>query len=102
MTHRFDAGIDRGTAFTITVDDAAVRAFPGESVAAALLGDGRRAFRRTARTGAPRSLYCGMGVCWDCLVTIDGRSGQRACMTEAQPGMRVLTGRTGLEPEAGR
>ena len=77
--------------FTIDVDGAAVPACNGQTVAAALLASGRQVFRRTA-TGAPRGVFCGMGVCFDCLVTVNGQGDQRACITPARPGMRVRLG----------
>lgn len=52
----------------------------GESVAAALAAHGIIPLR-TTRSGAARGLFCGMGVCQDCLVEIDGQPGRRACMT---------------------
>jgi predicted molibdopterin-dependent oxidoreductase YjgC len=74
--------------FTIEVNGRAIPALPGQTVAAVLLAAGFRVWRHTP-SGAPRSLFCGMGVCFDCLVTIDGMPDQRACMTPARPGMRV-------------
>ncbi len=62
----------------------------GASVAAALTEAGYRAFRQTAK-GEARGIFCGMGVCQDCLVTIDGAPNQRACMTPARDGARVET-----------
>ena len=44
---------------------------------------------RQARSGAPRGPFCGMGVCFDCLVTVDGRPSQRACLTKVSAGMDV-------------
>ncbi len=76
----------------IEVDGERVAARPGMTVAAALLAAGRRTLRRTAQ-GAPRGLFCGMGVCFDCLVTVDGAPNVRACVTQVAPGMRVETGR---------
>ncbi len=73
---------------TIEVDGRPVAAVPGQTVAAALLGAGITVFRHTP-AGSPRGLYCGMGVCYDCLVTIDGLADQRACITPVRPGMRV-------------
>lgn len=73
---------------TVHLDGEAHRVDPGMSVAAALAAGGRAAFSRDA-AGHPRGLFCGMGICHDCLVTIDGRSSQRACMTKVQDGMRV-------------
>jgi len=81
-------------ALSITVDGEAVAAYPGETVATALLAAGRRTFRHTDH-GAPRSLFCGMGVCFDCLVTVDGQPDVRACMTTVRAGMTVETGGAG-------
>lgn len=65
----------------------------GDSVAAALLAAGRLACRSTPASGAPRGPYCLMGVCFECLVTIDGRANQQGCMIAIAPGMRVETQR---------
>jgi glycine/D-amino acid oxidase-like deaminating enzyme len=73
-----------------------IKAFEGETIAAALTAAGIVAFRRNA-AGAPRGLYCGMGACFECVVTIDGRIGQRACLVKAADGMAV-TGAMAAEP----
>jgi NADPH-dependent 2,4-dienoyl-CoA reductase/sulfur reductase-like enzyme len=65
----------------IRFDGQPIASRPGQTVAAALTAAGVRVWR-TTRHGAPRGLFCGMGVCQDCLVTIDGRSNQRACMAK--------------------
>jgi aerobic-type carbon monoxide dehydrogenase small subunit (CoxS/CutS family) len=65
-------------------------------VAAALIAAGRRVFRTTPG-GAPRGVYCGIGLCFECTVTIDGRSGVRACRTPVRDGMRVDTRAPGAE-----
>lgn len=65
----------------IGFEGAAVPARRGETIAAALTRAGILALRET-RGGAERGLHCGMGVCQDCLVTVDGRANQRACMTK--------------------
>ncbi len=77
---------------TLQVDGESVPAFAGESVATVLLALGRQTFRHTDKNGAPRGLFCGMGVCFDCLVTIDGVDNERACMTPATEGMVIETG----------
>ena len=74
----------------IRFDGAEIEALPGETIAAALAAADIVAVRR-ARSGAPRGPYCGMGVCFDCLVTVDGRPSQRACLTKVAPGMDVRT-----------
>jgi predicted molibdopterin-dependent oxidoreductase YjgC len=84
---------ERGRALTMLVDGGALMAHEGESVAAALLASGRRLTRWTARTGEPRGYFCGMGVCQDCLVTVDGLPNVRACMMPAREGLRVETQR---------
>jgi len=61
----------------------------GSMLAASLLAAGVTTFRQTAVSGAPRGPYCMMGVCFECLVTVDGRSNQQACMVRVAPGMRV-------------
>lgn len=58
---------------------------PGQSVAAALIAAGIRSWR-TTRGGAPRGLFCGIGACFDCLVTINGEPAQRACLVPAHDG----------------
>ncbi len=90
---RMGGGEGRGEAFEISFDGEALRAYPGETVATVLLAAGRRRTRVTGRRGEPRGLYCGMGLCWECVVVVDGRPNQRACTTAAAPGLRVETQR---------
>ena len=61
----------------------------GDTVAAALLAAGQREFRTTPVSGRPRGPFCMMGVCFDCLVEIDGVANRQACMIEVRDGMRV-------------
>jgi predicted molibdopterin-dependent oxidoreductase YjgC len=75
----------------ITIDGAAHVAREGDSVAAALLAAGHAAFRATPVLGRARGPYCLMGVCFDCLVTIDGRPAQQSCAIAVAPGMRIET-----------
>ena len=79
---------DTEHAFSVDVDGQAIAARDGQTIAAALMAAGRRVFRHTS-TGQPRGLYCGMGVCFECAVTVDGVAGQRACVTRVRPGMRI-------------
>jgi len=72
----------------LTLDGRPVTAFEGESVAALLLAEGIVATRLT-RGGEPRGVYCGMGVCFDCLVVVDGVPNTRACVTWVRDGMTV-------------
>ena len=85
---------------SISVDGKAATAREGDSVAAALLGAGSIACRTTAVTGAPRAPYCMMGVCFDCLVVVDGAPNVQGCMTRVRDGMRIETqvGKRRVEP----
>ena len=80
---------DAPATVNVTVDGETVSVRPGDSVAAALLLSGRVETRTTAVSGAPRGPYCMMGVCFECLVSIDGVGNRQACMVEAKDGMRV-------------
>jgi predicted molibdopterin-dependent oxidoreductase YjgC len=77
----------------VVIDGAPFVARAGDSVAAALLAAGRAAFRVTPVRGAARGPYCLMGICFDCLVTIDGRPAQQSCAIAVAPGMRIDTRR---------
>jgi len=85
-----EAGVVRGERLSFSFDGRSIVAFRGESVAAALLAAGERVLRVTA-TGSPRGVFCGMGVCYDCLMVIDGVPSRRACVTLAEAGMKVET-----------
>lgn len=88
--------LDRGDPITISVNGTPVTAYPGESIAAALLAAGIRILRSTGRSmrrtepgNAPRGLFCGMGICFDCRVTVNGVPKVRSCLAEVQPGDEV-------------
>ena len=53
--------------------------------------EGQRTFRYSAKRSEPRSLYCGIGVCQECRMIIDGTINTRACMTQVRAGMVVKT-----------
>jgi predicted molibdopterin-dependent oxidoreductase YjgC len=90
---RMPASIRRGRRVTILVDGQEVVAHDGESIAAALFAAGRRGTRMTVRGAMPRGYFCGMGVCNDCLMTVDGLPNIRTCATPVRDGMRVETQR---------
>ena len=76
-------------AVTIFIDGRPVAAELGESVAAVLLRQKEGWNRTTPVSQSPRAPYCMMGVCFECLVEIDGRQNQQACLTPPQNGMVV-------------
>ena len=79
-----------------------ISAFAGEPVAAALLAHGVMAFRDTVVSGRPRAPYCMIGVCFDCLVEIDGVANRRACQVRVRNGMRVRRQAGAPDPLADR
>lgn len=80
-----------GDTVAFTIDGKRAHAFAGDSVAAALLLAGVDHCRTTPVSGAKRAPYCMMGVCFECLVTIDGIGNRQACLISVHEGMRVET-----------
>ena len=80
--------------FTITFDGRELPVEDGQTVAAALIAAGHRSWRTTRSGGAPRGAFCGIGVCFDCLATVNGRPNVRACLAAARPG-DVITSQDG-------
>jgi predicted molibdopterin-dependent oxidoreductase YjgC len=77
---------DRDT-FTITFDGDPVAVVAGQTIAAALIASGRSSWRTT------RGLFCGIGACFDCLVTVNGTRSARACLITAAAGDVVVSER---------
>lgn len=88
IASRFQTPTEGGAALRFTLDGEPVEARSGTSLAAALLAHSGAASRQTAR-GNGRTAYCMMGVCFDCLVEVDGIPNTQACMTMVRDGMVV-------------
>jgi hypothetical protein len=86
-----DELLNRAPAVTIIIDGQPFAARAGDSVAAALLASGRLACRTTAVSGDARGPFCLMGVCFDCLVVVDGRANQQGCLVLVAEGMEIET-----------
>ncbi|MER9025600.1 (2Fe-2S)-binding protein [Mesorhizobium sp. M0815] len=86
-----------------TFDGASMRAERGDMLATALLAAGVHQVRHSVVSGAPRAPYCLMGVCFECLVTVDGVQNRQACLIEVDDGMTVLSqnGASSLPPHSG-
>jgi sarcosine oxidase subunit alpha len=80
---------DGRRALTIHVEGQAISAREGDTVSAALLASGLDVRRDTAVSGAKRLPYCMMGVCFDCLVTIDGVGNRQGCLVPVAEGMQI-------------
>jgi predicted molibdopterin-dependent oxidoreductase YjgC len=80
-----------GNLVAFTIDGRAATARAGDTVAAALLANGTEVCRTTPVSGAPRAPYCLMGVCFECLVTVNGIGNRQGCLIAIEEGMRVET-----------
>ena len=99
MSLRIATNVARPQAVTIHVNDREISAYEGESVATALLAAGVLTMSRDEAShvggGRPRSPYCNMGICFDCLIEIsDAARGDvpqrvRACLTQVRAGLRI-------------
>lgn len=81
---------------TLTVDGKVLTVAPGTTVAAAAMMAGQGT--RTSVSGEIRGPLCGMGICFECRVTIDGVPHQRSCQIVCEPGQRVTTVERGAQP----
>ncbi|MFZ5643988.1 MAG: (2Fe-2S)-binding protein [Bacillota bacterium] len=83
-----------GEEVTFTFNGRELKGYAGEPIAAALLANGIRTLRQHEKSGRPRGIYCGIGHCYECRVTVDGIPGVRACLTPLRAGMEVASERT--------
>lgn len=81
-------GLERGAPVRIVIDGSPAEAFEGETVAAAVMADRALELRQTERHD-PRGYFCGMGACFDCVMTVDGVPNTRTCVTWVRDGMTV-------------
>ena len=77
----------------ITVDGRSYLARDGEPIAAQLIANGVKVFRYTPKRGEPRSIFCAIGRCTDCIMTVDGAPNVRTCVTPLRAGMVIETQR---------
>ena len=78
-------------ALDVTIDGKAFTARAGDTVAATLIAAGLADCRTTPVQGVARGPFCMMGVCFDCLVVIDGQPNRQGCMVAIEDGMRIET-----------
>jgi len=81
----------RGKQVQIRVNGKVADAYLGESLHAALIAEQKRVLRSSAIKQEGRGVFCGMGVCYECQVTINGVANVRACMTEVSADMDIIT-----------
>lgn len=75
----------------VTIDGTVTEAVDGQNLAAVMVAHGVWHFRTHMVTGETRGPYCGMGICFECEVEVDGRPGVRACITDVREGMIIRT-----------
>jgi len=83
--------IKRGKQVTVMINEKPTIAFEGEMVSSVLHAEGIRTFHHKHKTGKPAGIYCGMGICYECLVCINGVPNIRACQTPVSDGMNIIT-----------
>lgn len=75
----------------IIVDGKKMKAKKGETIAAALMANGIQIHRYTTKHHEPRGVFCGIGQCTDCVMTVNGKPNVRTCITPVEDGMIVET-----------
>ena len=75
----------------ITVDGKKLQARKGEMIAAVLMANGIKIHRYTAHKHEPRGIFCGIGQCTDCVMTVNGKPNVRTCITPVEAGMVIET-----------
>ncbi len=74
---------------TVYFEDQRLTAYEEECIAAALMANGIRAFRKTRKRGDCRGYFCGIGRCTDCIMIVDGRPNVRTCVAPVREGMKI-------------
>src|SRR5690554_2452438 len=69
-----------------------------DTIASALLAEGIRTLRKHEESGNPRGIYCNIGHCYECRVTVDGETNIRACLTPIQANIIVESGQVQPHP----
>jgi predicted molibdopterin-dependent oxidoreductase YjgC len=83
--------LKKGKLVRIEVDGKPIDAFEGEPVAAALMAAGKTIFRYTRKRREARGVFCAIGQCTDCMMTVDGVPDVRTCITAVRDGMKIQT-----------
>lgn len=91
INHPILGKIDKRKQINIYVDGKKIPTYEGEPVAAALAAAGIKLFRFTSNRNEPRGIFCAIGRCTDCVMTVDGQPNVRTCVTLAKEGMKLET-----------
>jgi len=91
LHHQILGDLPKAELVKITVDGKTIHARKGETIAAALIASGVKVFRYSVKRNEPRSLFCAIGICTDCVMTVNNKSNVRTCVTLVEDGMKVET-----------
>ena len=80
----------KGRSVIIYVNGRRIESYEGETVHAALFADGILRLHDSGNEKSPRGFFCGMGICYECLVTVNGRANQRACQVLVEDQMEIF------------
>lgn len=86
---RINDAVSRGETFEFTFDGETVQAYAGETIATALVAANKMCFNTSLKHSHPRGVFCAIGLCYGCIVTVNGMPNVRACQTDVSPGMIV-------------
>lgn len=92
LQHPVLGKLDGKQSLSFSFNDKPYTALEGETIAAALLANGIRTLRVHEEKGTPRGIYCNIGHCFECRVTVNKKPSIRACMTLVEEGMEVISG----------
>jgi predicted molibdopterin-dependent oxidoreductase YjgC len=83
-------GIDKGRkTISIFFDGKKIKALKGDTIASALISNGILKFSVTRKNKEPRGYFCGIGLCTDCMMTVNGVRNVRTCITEVEENMKI-------------
>jgi sarcosine oxidase subunit alpha len=91
LEHPILGGAAGGRMVTFTFDGHEVRGIEGEPIAAALVAAGLLKLRETEKDGLPRGVFCAIGHCFECRVSVDGARAVRSCLTPLRAGMTIAS-----------
>jgi len=92
-THPILGNMEKKREVHIQVDGKQILAYEGEPIAAALMANGIKVFRTTPKRGESRGVFCAIGRCTDCVMSVDGEPHVRTCVTRVKRGMKIETQR---------
>lgn len=98
LNHPVLGNLENQTPVTFTFDGKTYEGFEGDTIASALLANGIRQLRVHEATGTPRAIYCNIGHCFECRVTVNQSQTLRACMTPVQDNMVIESGKVQPAP----